>query len=58
MTWRGRQLLRTGGNRTRTAAALITLGPTATVLFWANTLVFGSVAVYALARASSLLSQP
>jgi len=37
---------------------MITLGPTATVLFWANTLVFGSVAVYALARASSLLSQP
>ena len=56
--WRGRQFLRAGGNRTRTAVLLFTLGPTATLLFWANALVFGSVAVYALARASSLLSQP
>ncbi|HSL32196.1 MAG TPA: hypothetical protein VK871_01025 [Candidatus Limnocylindrales bacterium] len=47
--WRGRQLLRAGGIRTRTAVVLFTLGPTATPLFWANALVFGSVAVYALA---------
>ena len=47
--WRGRQLLRAGGNRTRTAVVLFTLGPTATLLFWANAFAFGSVAVYALA---------
>ena len=49
MTWRARQFLHAGGNRTRTAIVLFTLGPTATLLFWANALVFGSVAVYALA---------
>lgn len=49
VTWRGRQLLRAGGNRTRTAVVLFTLGPAATVLFWANALVVGSLAVYALA---------
>ena len=49
VTWRGRQLLRAGGNRTRTAVVLFTLGPTATLLFAANALAFGSVAVYALA---------
>jgi len=49
VTWRGRQLLRAGGNRNRTAVVLFTLGPTATLLFWANALVFASVAVYALA---------
>lgn len=49
VTWRGRQLLRAGGNRTRTAVVLFTLGPTATALFWVNALVAGSVAVYALA---------
>ena len=47
--WRGRQLLRAGGSRTRTAVALFALGPTATALFWANALVFGSVAIFALA---------
>jgi len=47
--WRGRQFLRAGGNRTRTAVLLFTLGPTAALLFWANALVFRSVAVYALA---------
>jgi hypothetical protein len=47
--WRGRQFVRAGGNRTRTAVALFTLGPTATLLFWANALVLGSLAVYALA---------
>jgi hypothetical protein len=47
--WRGRQLLRAGGNRTRTAVVLFALGPAATVLFWANAIAFGSVAVYALA---------
>ena len=49
VAWRARQFLRAGGNRTRTAIVLFTLGPTATVLFWANALALGSVAVYALA---------
>jgi hypothetical protein len=49
VTWRGRQLVRAGGNRTRTAVVLFTLGPTATLLFWANAFAFGSVAVYTLA---------
>ncbi|HEY5629791.1 MAG TPA: hypothetical protein VIR16_09800 [Candidatus Limnocylindrales bacterium] len=47
--WRGRQFLRAGGNRARSAIVLFALGPTATVLFWANAIVLGSVAVYALA---------
>ena len=47
--WRGRQLVRAGGNRTRTAVALYALGPIATALFWANAVAAGSVAVYALA---------
>lgn len=49
VVWRGRQFLRAGGNRSRTALALFALGPTATVFFWANALVAGSVALYALA---------
>ena len=49
VTWRGRQFLRAGGNRARSTVALFTLGPTATLLFWANALVLSSVAVYALA---------
>lgn len=49
VVWRGRQFLGAGGNRTRTALVLFALGPTATLLFWANALVFGSLAVYALA---------
>jgi hypothetical protein len=47
--WRGRQLVKAGGPRTRTAIVLFALGPTATALFWANALVAGSVAVYGLA---------
>jgi len=47
--WRGRQFMRAGGNRTPSAIVLFTLGPTATLLFWANALVVGSVAIYALA---------
>ena len=47
--WRGRQIWRAGGNRTGAAIALFALGPIATVLFWANALVVGSVALYALA---------
>ena len=47
--WRGRQLLRAGGTRTGTALVLYALGPTATLLFWANALVFGSLAAYAFA---------
>ena len=48
VTWRGRQFLRAGGNRTRTMLVLFALGPTATLLFWANVLA-GSMALYALA---------
>jgi hypothetical protein len=47
--WRGRQLLRAGGSLSGTAVVLYALGPTATLLFWANALVFGSLAAYALA---------
>jgi hypothetical protein len=47
--WRGRQFLRAGGNLTGTAMALYALGPTATLLFWANAIAVGSLAVYALA---------
>jgi hypothetical protein len=49
VVWRGRQLLRAGSARTRSALVLFTLGPTATLLFWANAIVFASLAVYALA---------
>ena len=48
VTWRGRQFLRAGGNRTRTMLVLFALGPTATLLFWANVFA-GSVALYAFA---------
>jgi hypothetical protein len=47
--WRGRQLLRAGGSWTGTVVALYALGPAATLLFWANALAFGSLALYALA---------
>lgn len=47
--WRGRQFLAAGGPRTRSALALFALGPTATLLFWANALAFGSLAPYVLA---------
>jgi len=47
--WRGRQMLRAGGARTPITLVLFALGPTATLLFWANALVFASVGVYALA---------
>jgi hypothetical protein len=46
---RGRQFLRAGMHRTRSAVALFALGPTAVLLFWANALVFASLAVYAVA---------
>ena len=46
---RARQFRRAGMNRTRSAVVLFALGPTATVLFWANAFVFASVAVYAFA---------
>ncbi len=36
VVWRGRQLLRAGGNMTGTTTVLFALGPTATLLFWAN----------------------
>jgi hypothetical protein len=49
VVWRGRQLLRAGGRWTPAVLVLFALGPTATLLFWVNALVFGSIAVYALA---------
>jgi hypothetical protein len=47
--YRGRQFIRAGGYRTRSSLVLFAAGPTATLLFAANALVFASVAVYALA---------
>jgi hypothetical protein len=47
--WRGRQLLRAGGTLTGTTVVLYTLGPAATLLFWANAIAFASLAAYALA---------
>ena len=49
VVYRGRQFVRAGGYRTRSSLVLFALGPTATVLFAANALVFASVAVYTLA---------
>src|SRR5262245_35519279 len=49
VVWRARQLVSAGGPMTPIGIALFSLGPIATVLFWANALVFGSVAVFALA---------
>ena len=49
VVWRGRQFARAGGALTRTTLVLFALGPVATLLFWANALLFGSIAVYALA---------
>jgi hypothetical protein len=46
---RGRQFVRAGMTRSRSAVVLFALGPTAAVLFWANAIVFASLAVYALA---------
>ncbi len=46
---RARQIVRTGGYRTRAGLVLMVAGPTATLLFAANALVFASVAVYTLA---------
>ena len=47
--WRGRQVLRAGGDWTRTAIILFALGPIAALLFWADAALFASLAVYALA---------
>ena len=47
--WRGRQVIRAGGYRTRAGMVLFAAGPTAALLFAANALVFASLAVYALA---------
>ena len=49
VTWRARQMKVAGGPWTRTVLVLFALGPVATLLFWANALVFGSLAIYALA---------
>jgi hypothetical protein len=53
--WRGRQLLRAGGALTGTVLVLFALGPAATLLFWGNALVFGSVAIYAAALCVQLM---
>lgn len=47
--WRGRQVVRAGGYRTTSGLILFAAGPIATLLFWANALVFASLAVFALA---------
>ena len=47
--YRGRQFVRAGGYRTSAGLVLFAAGPTATLMFWANALVFASLAVYALA---------
>jgi hypothetical protein len=52
---RGRQLRRAGGRWSPATVLLFTLGPIAALLFWANALVFASVAVYALALSIQLL---
>ena len=47
--WRGRQFIRAGAYRTRSAWCSSRSGPPRPLLFAANALVFASVAVYALA---------
>ena len=48
--YRGRQVLRAGGLRTGPVGLfLVALGPIAALLFWANALVFASLAIFALA---------
>jgi hypothetical protein len=47
--YRGRQFVRAGGYRTPAGLVLFGAGPIATLLFWANAIVFASLAVYALA---------
>ncbi len=49
IAFRARQLIRAGTTWTPSSVLLFTAGPTATLLFAANALVFGSVALYALA---------
>jgi hypothetical protein len=47
--YRGRQFVRAGGFRTPSGLVLFAAGPLATALFWANAIVFASLAVFALA---------
>ena len=49
VVFRARQMVRAGSYRTPAGVILFVAGPTATLLFAANALVFGSVGVYALA---------
>ena len=49
VTMRARQFLKTGAFHTRIGRLLFVLGPLACLLFLANGIVVGSVAVYALA---------
>jgi len=50
VVWRGRQFIRAGGLRTGAVGlVLFATGPIAALLFWANAIVFASLAVYALA---------
>jgi len=54
--FRGRQFVRAGGMHTGVAGlTLFALGPTATLLFWANAIVFASLAIFALALLVQLL---
>jgi len=52
---RARQLFKAGATLTPTMVVLFSLGPTATLLFWANALAFGSLAPYAIALCIQLL---
>jgi hypothetical protein len=47
--WRGRQFVQAGGYRNTAGLLMFAAGPIATLLFWANAIVFGSLAVFALA---------
>jgi hypothetical protein len=47
--YRGRQFVRAGGYRTLAGLLLFAAGPVATLLFWANAIAIGLLAVFALA---------
>ena len=47
--YRGRQFVRAGGYRTVSGLLLFAAGPIATLLFWTNGIVVGSLALFALA---------
>ena len=49
VVYRGRQFVRAGAYRSVPGLMLFSAGPIATLLFWANAIVFASLAVFALA---------